>query len=342
MLNRMRELCALFGVSGCEDEVREYIRLHAIPYADEIRTDAIGNLIVKKSGFSSGRSIMLAAHMDEVGMIVTAVTDEGFLKFDFVGGVDRRVALGKRVLIGEKRIPGLIGMKAAHLVEEDEQKTIPKTRDLYIDIGAENKEEAQAKVSLGDYVAFDSAFSLFGDGFIKAKAIDDRFGCAVLLKLLSEPLPVDCTFAFTAQEEVGTRGAFSAAFSETPEVALVLEGTTAADLPGSPGHKKVCQPGHGAVIPFMDGATIYDRELFHLLRGIADQKGIPWQTKQFISGGTDAKAIQRTKTGVRTACLAAPVRYIHSPSSVVNLKDMEAVYAIAKSFLDTMGRRAEG
>jgi endoglucanase len=184
MLKRLTELCSLYGVSGCENAVRDYIRQKAAPYADEIRTDSIGNVIVRTRGACAGKStILLAAHMDEVGMIVTAITDEGFLKFDFVGGVDRRVTLGKRVKVGNGRLPGVIGLKAFHLVDKEEEKTIPKTKELCIDIGAENRAEAELMVSLGDYVAFDSDFRLFGDGFLKARAIDDRIGCAVMLKL---------------------------------------------------------------------------------------------------------------------------------------------------------------
>ena len=164
-------------------------------------------------------------------------------------------------------------------------------------------------------------------------AIDDRVGCAVMLELLREKLPMDVTFAFTAQEEVGTRGAFGAAFSVTPEVALVLETTTAADLPMVEAHRKVCAPGKGPVISYMDGGTIYDRGLFEDLRRLAEEHRIPWQTKEYIAGGNDARTIQRTKSGVRVAALSAAVRYLHAPASVGSIFDFEAMLKLTRLFL---------
>ena len=334
MIELLKDLCRLGGVSGNEDQVRDYIRAQAQPYADSIRTDALGNLIVFKKGKKpTGNKLLLAAHMDEVGIIVTRVTDEGFLKFDFVGGVDRRVAIGKPVLIGDRQVPGLIGLKAIHLVSREEMKKVPKTDALYIDIGARDKEAAEKLVSLGDYGVFIGEPEEFGRGFLKAKAIDDRVGCAVMLELLKEDLPLDVTFAFTAQEEVGTRGAFAAAFSVTPEVALVLETTTAADLPGVENHRKVCAPGKGPVISYMDGGTIYDRSLFEDLRRLAEENGIPWQTKEYIAGGNDARTIQRTKAGVRVAAMSAAVRYLHAPASVGSISDFEHMLTLTRLFL---------
>ena len=337
MLELLKDLCALNGVSGDEDRVRDFLRAQAEPLANSVRTDAIGNLIVFKRGKkSTGSKVMLAAHMDEVGVIVTRITDEGFLKFDFVGGVDRRVTIGKPVVIGLSRVPGVIGLKAIHLVSREEEKQVPKTDSLYIDIGAKDREAAEKLVSLGDYGAFVCAPEEFGEGLFKAKAIDDRVGCAVLLELLREDLPLDVTFAFTAQEEVGTRGAFGAAFSVTPEIALVLETTTAADLPGVEDHRRVCAPGRGPVISYMDGGTVYDRGLFETLRDLAEQNGIPWQTKEYIAGGNDARTIQRTKAGVRVAALSAAVRYLHAPASVGSVADFGNILKLTRLFLERM------
>lgn len=334
MLNLLNKLCAINGVSGDEDRIRAFLRAQAEPYADSIRTDALGNLIVFKRGKkSTGSKLLLAAHMDEVGIIVTRVTDEGFLKFDFVGGVDRRVAIGKSVVLGEQEIPGVIGLKAIHLVTREEQKKTPKTSELYIDIGAKDKDAALELVKPGTYGSFVGVPEPFGDGFLKAKAIDDRVGCAVMLKLLEEELPLDVTFAFTAQEEVGTRGAFGAAFSVSPEVALVLETTTAADLPGVEDHRKVCAPGKGPVISYMDGGTIYDRGLFEDLRRLAEEHNIPWQTKEYVAGGNDARTIQRSKAGVRVAAMSAAVRYLHAPASVGSVADFENMLKLIRLFL---------
>lgn len=334
MLELLKELCRLNGVSGAEDPVRNFIQTQAQPYADSLRSDALGNLIVFKRGKkSTGNKLLLAAHMDEVGVIVTRITEEGFLKFDFVGGVDRRVAIGKPVVLGENEIPGLIGLKAIHLVSREEEEKVPKTDALYIDIGAKDREEAEKLVPPGTYGSFVGPPQEFGQGFLKAKAIDDRIGCAIMLELLKEDLPLDVTFAFTAQEEVGTRGAFGSAFSVSPEVALVLETTTAADLPGVEGARRVCAPGKGPVISYMDGATIYDRDLFENLRRLAEEHGIPWQTKEYIAGGNDARTIQRSRSGVRVAALSAAVRYLHAPATVGSLADFENMWKLTRLFL---------
>lgn len=334
-LENLKALCSLDGVSGDEDRVRDFIRRQAEPWAETVRTDALGNLIVHKRGRKpAGNKLLLCAHMDEVGLIVTRATEDGFLRFDFVGGVDRRVALGKPVVLGTNKIPGVIGMKAIHMLSAEERKKVPKTETLYLDIGAADKEEALSKVPLGTYGAFVGEPEELGDGLLKAKAIDDRVGCAILLELLKEDLPLDVTFAFTAQEEVGTRGAFGAAFSVTPEVALVLETTTAADLPGVEGARRVCAPGRGPVISYMDGGTIYDRSLFETLRRLAEERQIPWQVKEYIAGGNDARTIQRSKAGVRVAALSAAVRYLHAPASVGSLSDFEDMLKLTRAFLE--------
>lgn len=342
MLNTLKELCRLNGVSGDEDEVRRYLVSRIKPHADRFHADALGNLIAFKRGEKSTENkLMLCAHMDEVGVIVTRITDEGFLKFDFVGGVDRRVAIGKPVAIGHNKIPGVIGLKAIHLTTKEERKKAPKTESLYIDIGAKDREAAGRLVEPGDYGSFVCEPEEFGDGLFKARAIDDRVGCAIMLKLLEEDLPLDVAFAFTAQEEVGTRGAFGAAFAVTPEVALVLETTTAADLPGVEEHRRVCAPGRGPVISYMDGSTIYDRELFETLRRLSEENGIPWQTKEYIAGGNDARTIQRTKAGVRVAALSAATRYLHAPASVGCIADFENMLKLTRLFLNEIAERSE-
>lgn len=339
MRDLVMRLSALSGVSSWEDEVRDFLKAEAAPYAQEIRTDALGNLIVLKKGAKpAGKKLMLCAHMDEVGLMVRYITDDGYLKFDTVGSIDRRILLGKPVLMGPERLPGIIGLKAYHLVSRDEEKQVPKLDNYYIDIGAKDKKEAEELVNLGDVAVFTAQPELFGDGLLKGKALDGRIGCAVLLTLLKEALPMDCTFVFTAQEEVGTRGAFGVAFSITPELALVVGGTNAADLPDIEPHKQVCALGKGAVLTFMDRGSIADRGLFERLRTLAEEKHIPWQLKQFVSGSNDAAAIQRTKTGVRTAVLSAPVRYIHTPANVACVSDLDAVLSLARALIHDVAK----
>ena len=335
MLDLLKTLCAASGVSGDEGETREIIRAHAAEHSNDIFVDVMGNLIVKKSGKSrSDKTIMVCAHMDEVGVIVTSVTDDGFVKFACVGGIVRRVLLGKRVFFGKNRVPGVIGCRAIHQTSADEREKIPAIADLYIDIGASSREEAETLVSLGDTGTFDPQTLEFGDGAFAAKAIDDRLGCAVMLELLASELPVDVTFVFTVQEEVGARGAATASFAVAPDVALILESTTAADLPGVSEGKSVCKVGGGAVIPFMDGGTIYDKTLWNALTAAATKRGIKWQTKRYISGGTDAQVVQKSRAGVATLAISAPVRNLHSPLCVGKTADFEAVLECARLFLE--------
>lgn len=333
MIELLKELCAISGPSGREERVRDYIEAYAKPYADEMLTDPMGNLHVFRKGVNSSRTLMVCAHMDEVGLIVTGITDDGYLKFDFVGGVDRRVVIGKRVWMGEHNIPGIIGVKAYHLCKGEADKVVPPVNALYVDIGAESRAEAEKFISLGDVGCFDPDVFEFG-GMLKAKALDDRLGCAVCMKLLEQQPPCDTWFVFTCQEEVGARGAGTAAFRIKPDAALILEATTAADLPGIPAHKTICKPGNGVVIPFMDRNTIYNRKFYDGMTRLADANGIQWQTKQMIAGGTDACNIQRSRAGVPVVGLAAALRNIHSPACVGSIADFEGVYKLAGLFME--------
>lgn len=342
MIELLKELCALPGPSGCEDAVREYIRREAEPYADEIREDSIGNLMIFRRGATPiGQTVMLAAHMDEVGILCKGYTENGCIKFGFVGGVDPRVVIGRRIFFFEQGVRGVVGIKAVHLTTKSERKDMPKAKDLYIDIGCTDKKAAQSKVPLGSYGVFDSPCVEFGDGLLKAKAIDDRIGCAAMLTILKERPAVDTWFAFTTQEEVGLRGARCAAYTIRPDVCLVLEGTTAADLAEVEGHRQVCGLRRGPVIAFMDRATIYHEDVCEILRRCAEDAGIAWQTKHRIAGGTDAGRIHLTRGGIRTGVVAAPVRCIHSPVCVAAIEDLNGVLEVSRRFLKKMGEQYE-
>ncbi len=230
----LRELCRARGVSGREDEVRQILLREASPHGT-CRIDRLGNLIVEKKGAARPKeTLMLSAHMDEVGLIVTRVTAEGYLHFETVGGIDGKILPGIQVYIGPKAVPGVIGAKAVHLMTESEKETPLKPDQMFIDIGAETREEAERAVCCGDEVSFGSAFCRRG-GVISGRALDDRAGCALLIELLRRPLPYDMTFAFLVQEEVGLRGARAAAFGVAPQSAIVVEATTAADVAGKTG-----------------------------------------------------------------------------------------------------------
>lgn len=331
MTDRILEICALDGTSGDEGAVREYIMSRI--NADEIITDNLGNLLVFKKGRKTPKNrIVFAAHMDEVGFMATDVTEDGFLRFGAVGGVDPRVVLGRAVRFGNGTL-GVVGTKAVHQQSADERKKAPDFPDMLIDIGASTREEAEKLVKRGDCAVFDSDAFVFGDGFIKSKAIDDRAGCLIMMDMINGDPEYDAWYAFTVQEEIGTRGAKAAAFTVAPDIAVVLETTTACDIAGSSGDKRVCELGRGCVVSFMDRATIYDRGLYQLARETADKLGIPNQTKTLIAGGNDSGAIHVSRGGVRTCALSVPTRYLHSPSCVAKLSDIEATAKLANAVL---------
>lgn len=334
MFDELKMLCELDGASGDEGRVREYIKANIT--ADEIITDNLGNLLVFKKGKKAPKNkLMIAAHMDEVGFMVTDITAEGFLRFGAVGGVDPRVVLGRGVRFSDGTL-GVIGTKATHQQSAEERKKAPDFEDMYIDIGAISKEAAEQLVERGSYACFDSDFFAFGDGFVKGKAIDDRAGCLIMMDMINSELEYDTWFVFTVQEEVGTRGAKAAAFSIAPDIALVLETTTACDFAGVGGDKRVCQLGKGCVVSYMDRATVYDRELYRLAFDTAKSNDIAVQTKSLVAGGNDSGAIHTSVGGVRTCTLSVPCRYLHSPSCVIKESDYEAVKHLAAEMLNVV------
>ena len=326
----LEKLCQLSGVSGNEKEVREFI-CNEIDGSCEYQIDPLGNIIAFKKGKKvPDKKLMIAAHMDEVGLIVTSIKADGTLKISPVGGVDAGVVIGRQVLVGDEKLVGVIGAKAVHNLSAEEKKTASKFSKLYVDIGASNKEEAEKHVSMGDIITFKSEFIEFGNDKIKGKAIDDRAGCAIMIELIKGELEYDTTFVFTVQEEIGTRGAKVATYTVKPDFAIVLETTTAADIPVASEEKRVCQLGSGAVVSYMDRTTIYDRELYKLAFTVAAEKNISIQTKTMIAGGNDSGAIHVSNGGVRTLAISAPCRYLHSPSCVVNGNDLIACRDLAK------------
>lgn len=321
----LSDLTTLNGVSGNEDAVRKYIYEKIKSKCDNIKIDTMGNIIAFKKGKKAiGKKVMVCAHMDEVGFIVSRITDDGFLKFKTVGGIDPRVIISKFVTVGKGAHVGVIGTKAIHLMTPAERKASPKISDLYIDIGAKTKKEAEKRVSVGDYVAFKSDYTEFGDDLIKAKALDDRVGCDILMSLCDDSYDFDLYLVFTVQEEVGLRGAQCATYSIKPDIAVVLEGTTCSDVSGvkESGYSTIL--GGGAALSFIDNRTYYNKDLFNYIYNLAKEKNIPVQIKQTASGGNDAGVVHLSTSGVKTAAISVPARYIHSPSSVISKKDYEA------------------
>ena len=330
MLNHLKDLSNLIGVSGDENKVREYI-IENIKDKCEYKIDSLGNIIAFKKGKNKiEKKIMFAAHMDEVGMIVNYINDDGTLKISPVGGLDAEVVIGRSVIVSKNNMKGVVGSKAVHNLSSGEKKSLPKFDNLYVDIGTKSKEETEKYINLGDTVAFMPNYMEFGDDKIKSKALDDRIGCAIMLDLISDDLEYDAYFAFTVQEELGLRGARTATYDIEPDFAIVLETTTASDIPNVSEEKVVCKLGKGAVVSYMDRSTIYDKELYSLAFEISRSNNILCQTKTAVVGGNDSGAIHISRKGVRTIAISAPSRYLHSPASVVKKSDLIACENLAK------------
>ena len=334
MLNHFEELCNLCAVSGDEGAVRDYVcrALEGNPTVSW-QIDPLGNLLVEKKGAQRApHHLMVSAHMDEVGLIVTHVQDGGLLEIAAVGGVDASVVIGRQFLVGRQHIPGIVGTKPVHLLSKEQRSQLPTFDGLVLDIGASSAEEARKLAPEGTCAYFCPYFRTLGDGRVCSKAIDDRAGCALLLGLLEQELPYDITAAFLVQE----RGATAAAYTVAPEFALVLEATTAADIVGASGGERVCTLGGGPVISFMDRSTMYDKGMYQAAFAQCQAQGIPCQTKTRIAGGNDSGAIHVSRGGVRTLAVSLPCRYLHSPSCVADLADLDAFAAFLPQMIQKL------
>jgi putative aminopeptidase FrvX len=320
-----------FGVSGCEKEIRELIK-GTVNSSLESKIDRLGNLIIHKP--SSGKKVMLAAHMDEVGFIVKSICDDGRIKFSVIGGIDPRILISKRVVFGRNKVLGVIGSKPIHLQSPGERQEPIKLEALFIDIGATSKAEAAAYIKLGDYATFESEYVDMGN-FIKAKALDDRVGCAIITELLQEEYKLDLYGAFTIQEEIGLRGAGMVAFAIEPEIAIILEGTTCADI--SKDEKDfVTTSGQGPAISILDKTSSANGRFLKRIIEVAEENQIPYQFRRGVVGGNDAGKIHNTKTGCLTVTISVPTRYIHSPISMINKKDYENTLRLVKLVLKSI------
>lgn len=330
MRDLLLKLCTIPAVSGREEKLTEFILSEIEGFCDA-RVDRNGNIICFKKGKKPAvKKVVLDAHTDEVGIIATSVTSDGFVKFATVGGIEEAVMLCRSVTF-ENGVRGVIGMKPVHLSSADERKKYPDKDSLYIDIGAASKEEAEALVSLGDTAVFDSEPTLMGD-CLKARAIDDRAGVAVIISLLKQEAEYDFHATFTVQEEVGTRGAQTAAFALSPDVAITLEATTAADLEGVSEDKQVCRLSDGPAVSFMDKGNLYTRTLYDF----AISCGEKCQPKAYVSGGNNSRAFALSGEGAATLAVSLPCRYIHSPSCVASLKDFDAMLPLTKKLLEAV------
>lgn len=330
-LKLLEKLTNVIGVSGDEGEVRKLALEQVKPYADDVRVDAMGNVLATRLGRGKNRlRVMLDAHMDEVGFMIVADEGEGIYRFQTVGGIDVRHLVGRQVFVGRERTPGVIGGKPIHLMEGDEYTRKVPLDGLRIDMGLNGK----AKV--GDRAGFATQFRRVGPS-IMAKSIDDRIGVATLIELFKHaPSNIDLCAAFTVQEEIGLRGAKVAAQYFNPDMAIAIDSTPANDLPLYDGGENMnynTKLGEGPAIYIADGSTLHDQRLVRFLAEVGDAEKIPYQFRQPGGGGTDSGAIQKALAGIPTVSVSVPHRYTHSPVSIARVEDWKNTLALLDAAL---------
>jgi putative aminopeptidase FrvX len=324
-LEKLSNAC---GVTGREEEVRNLMVKLMKPYVDEIVVDKLENVIAIKKGKKSSPKMMLAAHMDEVGLMVKTITKEGFIKFAKMGGIDDRILLAQKMTVHTSNGPlsGIIGSKPPHIQKEQERKKVVTYDQLFIDIGAENHKDANKKgVKVGDPVSFDVKYVKIGKDVVTGKAFDDRVGCAIMIEALKQLGSTDCTICAvgTVQEEVGLRGAATATFGVDPDVGIALDVTIAGDVPGVREFDTSVKMGKGPVLTVADSGLITHPKVLRLLLDAAEENKIDYQLETGLPGSTDAARMSLTRQGVPSGTVSVATRYIHSPVGMLSLKDAE-------------------
>ncbi len=310
----IQKLTETFSPSGFEASIREVIRKEVKPLAEEIREDALGNLIVRKGSGKNGKRIMLAAHMDEIGLIAAAIDEKGFIRFTGLGGIRPHVLTGGRVRFMDGT-PGVIGTDRM-----TDPSRAPSLEQCFIDVGAAERNDCLVKV--GDVCAFERPFLDLGKRLV-AKSMDDRIGCAVLIETLRKigDTPNELDFVFTTQEEVGTRGAGTSAYGLDPDLGLAVDVTGTGDTPKS--SRMEIALGKGPAVKVKDSGMLSDSRVVEWMVSSAEKARLPFQREVLEGGTTDARAIQITRSGIPAGCLSIPCRYIHSPSEMVDYSDVE-------------------
>lgn len=334
----LEQLCNACAASGDEGAVRKIVMEQVKGHADEVKTDALGNVLVTCIGSSSGKRgrdkrlrVMLAAHMDEVGMMLTQDEGDGIYRFEPVGGMDARMFAGKVVCVGKDHVPGVIGVKPVHLADKDERGRALSVDNLRVDVGP-----VGGHVKVGDHAAFATKFTRLGPSLL-GKAMDDRLGVATLIELVKDaPKNIDLLAAFTVQEEVGLRGARVAAYAFDPDMAIALDLTPAYDLPRDDGEENTLYNTRldgGPAVYLADGATLSDPRLIRHLVNTAEKYGIPYQFRQPGRGGTDAGVIHKQRSGIPSISVSVPGRYAHTPAAIVRLADWRNTLALVHAAL---------
>ena len=329
----LKTLTEAMGPSGFENEIRDVIRQQIGSLVDRHYTDVLGTLICEKGLQQRGPRVMLDAHMDEVGLMIVHVEDSGLLRFRPLGGVDPRVLVSKPVRIGDDKRYGVIGSKPIHL-QSPEERTKPLQLDqLFIDIGARDKDDALTVVKPGDVAVFATRYEEIGDHAAKAKSFDDRVGCAVLVETLKKSYQLPVVGAFTVQEEVGLRGAGPAAYRIQPDIAIALEGTVCFDVVDAPAHGQSTVMGKGPALTVQDSQTLANRRFLEFMMAVAEKHTVPYQLRRVKGGSNDFGAIHKVREGIVGGGISVPVRYIHAPAQLISLDDYENTIRLVDAVL---------
>jgi endoglucanase len=341
LVDVLEKLSNTNGVTGREDDVRSLMKDYLKPYVDEIREDRLGNLIAFKKGKEGAPTVMIAAHMDEVGLMIKNVTAKGFLQFAKVGGIDDRILLAQEVVVhtDKRALPGVVGSKPVHIQKEDERKKVIEADRLFIDVGARSREEAEKMgVQVGDVASFDTKFVRIGENVVLGKAFDDRVGCAVMIEAMKLLQDAECNIyaVGTIQEEVGLRGATTAAFNVAPDIGIALDSTVAGDMPGVKEGDAPAKMGLGPVVTVADAGLIAHPKVLRLILDSAKANRIPYQLETGIRGATDAARIALTRDGVPSGVISVPARYIHSPAAILDLEDAETAVKLVVAVIENV------
>ena len=329
------------GVAGREEEVQSSMKKLLKPHVDEVKEDKLGNIIGIKKGKKDSPKVMLAAHMDEIGLMVKNITKEGFIHFTKIGGIDDRILTSQKVLVHTSKgaITGVIGSKPPHILKEEEKKKVIEADKLFIDVGATSKEDAQKmRVCIGDTISFDIKFARVGKDAVVGKAFDDRVGCAMLIETMKRLRKIDCTVyaVGTIQEEVGLRGATVAAFQLRPDVGVALDVTVAGDVPGVQEVEAPIKMRKGPSLTVTDYGLITHPKVLKWFIAAAEENKISYQLESTLGGTTDAARIALSREGVPSGVISIPTRYIHSPASVLSLGDLENTVKLTVAALENV------
>ncbi len=336
----LKQICEIPGAPGFEKPVRDLVISLVRPHVDEVRIDNIGNVIALKKGVRNpdGKRVMLAAHLDEIGFIVSHIDEQGFLRFNTLGGFDPKTLTAQRVIVhGKKDLVGVMGSKPIHVMTPEEKTKLPKTTDFFIDLGMP-KEEVDKYITIGDPVTRDRELIEMGD-CVNCKSIDNRVSVFIVieaLKQLKNPA-FDVYAAFTVQEEVGIRGANVAAHSINPDFGIALDTTIAFDVPGAAAHEKVTELGKGTAIKIMDAMTICDYRMVAFMKQVAAKEAISWQPELLTAGGTDTAGVQRMgKQGAIAGAISIPTRHLHQVIEMAHKKDISDSIALLVACLEQL------